>query len=259
MNKAANTAKTETGIPLTARPAPALSSSGWKKLLADGLWSNNPALIQLLGLCPLLAVSNTAINGLSLGIATAFTVLLSNLCVSACRGFILPDIRIPVYVIIISGIVTVVGLLMNAYAHTMHLRLGIFIPLIITNCAILARAEAFASRNNVIDSALDGLATGAGFALVLFVLGSLRELLGHGTLLADAHLLLGTEPVAPLIELGENYRGLLIAILPPGAFILFGLLLALNNCIRNSNHSHSTRQDAGVPESGKPEQKTPRN
>ena len=198
-------------------------------LLLDGLWHNNAALVQLLGLCPLLAVSNTAINGLSLGIATAFTVLLSNITVSACRNAILPEIRIPVYVIIISGIVTMVGLLMNAFAHDMYLRLGIFIPLIITNCAILARAEAFASKNNVFDSAIDGLATGCGFAVVLIALGGIRELIGHGTLFSDVHLLFGTAPTGPLIDFGEEYRGLLIAILPPGAFILFGLLLVLKN------------------------------
>ena len=204
-------------------------SRGWKTLLADGLWRNNPAMIQLLGLCPLLAVSNTTINGLSLGIATAFTVLLSNVFVSASKKFIQPEIRIPIYVIIISGIVTMVGLLMNAYAHDMYLRLGIFIPLIITNCAILARAEAFAAKNPVIDSAVDGIATGAGFAAVLIVLGAIRELIGHGTILADAHLLFATTPMPPLLDLGEHYRGLLLAILPPGAFILFGLLLAVKN------------------------------
>lgn len=201
----------------------------WKKLLGDGLWHNNPATVQLLGLCPLLAVSNTTINGLSLGIATAFTVLLSNILVSATKRFLVPEIRIPTYVIIISGIVTMVGLLMNAFAHDMYLRLGIFIPLIITNCAILARAEAFASRNPVFESAIDGIATGAGFAAVLIALGAIRELIGHGTLLADAHLLFGTSPLPPLIDLGEHYRGLLIAILPPGAFVLFGLLLVLKN------------------------------
>lgn len=210
-------------------------SRGWKTLLADGLWRNNPAMIQLLGLCPLLAVSNTTINGLSLGIATAFTVLLSNVFVSASKKFILPEIRIPIYVIIISGIVTMVGLLMNAYAHDMYLRLGIFIPLIITNCAILARAEAFAVKNPVLDSAVDGIATGAGFAAVLITLGAVRELIGHGTILADVHLLLATTPAAPLIELGDNYRGLLIAILPPGAFILFGLLLAVVNLTRKAS------------------------
>jgi len=218
----------KTVIPASDEPGSS-DSKRVTPLLLDGLWHNNPAMVQLLGLCPLLAVSNTTINGLSLGIATAFTVLLSNILVSASKGFLLPEIRIPVYVIIISGIVTLVGLLMQAYAHDIYLRLGIFIPLIITNCAILARAEAFASRNPMIDSAIDGLATGAGFAVVLILLGAIRELIGHGTILADAHLLTGATSSHPLIDLGENYRGLLIAILPPGAFVLFGLLLALRN------------------------------
>ncbi len=209
------------------------SGPSFKALLSAGLWSNNPALVQLLGLCPLLAVSNTAINGLSLGIATAFTVLLSNISVSASRRFILPDIRIPIFVILISGIVTMVSLLMNAYAHEMFLRLGIFVPLIITNCAILARAESFASKNTVFASTIDGLATGIGFAVVLVVLGAARELIGQGTLFADAHLLFANLSSAPLLNFGEQYRGLLIAILPPGAFILFGLLLVFKNLITN--------------------------
>ena len=228
-------------------PAP-VENRGWKTLLTDGLWRNNPAMVQLLGLCPLLAVSNTTINGLSLGIATAFTVLLSNIFVSASKHYILPEIRIPVYVIIISGIVTMVGLLMNAYAHDMYLRLGIFIPLIITNCAILARAEAFAVKNPVLDSAIDGIATGAGFALVLVALGAVRELIGHGTILADAHLLFATSPMPPLVDAGEHYRGLLLAILPPGAFILFGLLLALKNVTTRENVTKRENLTAGPAE-----------
>lgn len=228
---AGNTTATNT---TTGADRLAASTNRWKTLITDGLWTNNPAMVQLLGLCPLLAVSNTTINGLGLGIATAFTVLLSNTIVSSTRRFLLPEIRIPVYVIIISGIVTLVGLLMNAFAHDMYLRLGIFIPLIITNCAILARAEAFASRNPVIESAIDGIATGAGFAAVLIVLGALRELLGRGTLLADAHLLFNTTPMTPLLDLGDNYQGLLLAILPPGAFILFGLLLVIKNLCTQS-------------------------
>lgn len=233
MNKTANSMANPSA---TAERSPA--ENNWRTLFGNGLWHNNPATVQLLGLCPLLAVSNTTINGLGLGIATAVTVLLSNIFVSASKRFLLPEIRIPVYVIIISGIVTLVGLLINAYAHELYLRLGIFIPLIITNCAILARAEAFASRNPVIDSAIDGIATGAGFAAVLILLGAIRELIGHGTIMADSHLLFGTASSTPLIDLGEHYRGLLIAILPPGAFVLFGLLLAVKNlCLSDKNHS----------------------
>jgi len=210
------------------------SSISVKAQLYDGLWKNNPALVQLLGLCPLLAVSNSAINGLALGLATAFTVFLSNFVVSACRHMILPEIRIPVFVIIISGIVTLVGILMNAFAHELFLRLGLFIPLIITNCAILARAESFAVKNPVFASSIDGLTTGAGFAWVLVLLGALREFIGSGTVMADANLLFSRATV-PLVDISQSYGGLLVAILPPGAFILFGLLLALKNLLSNSN------------------------
>jgi len=209
-----------------------------KGQLFDGLWKNNPALVQLLGLCPLLAVSNSAINGLALGLATALTVFLSNLVVSACRHMILPEIRIPIFVIIISGIVTLIGILMNAFAHELYLRLGLFIPLIITNCAILARAESFAVKNPVFASAVDGLTTGAGFAWVLVLLGAIREFIGSGTIMADASLLF-SHATAPLVDISPNYSGLLVAILPPGAFILFGLLLALKNVLSNSNNNNT--------------------
>ena len=199
-------------------------TKAWK----EGLWSGNAALVQLLGLCPLLAVSNTMVNGLSLGLATIFTLVISNLSVSATRRWLLYEIRIPVFVLLIAGIVTSIGMIMNAWTHDLYIELGIFIPLIITNCAILARAESFASRNPVFISAIDGLTTGLGFALTLITLGALRELIGAGTLFADAHLLLG--PVARDWSLEiNNYRGFLIAILPPGAFILLGLLIALKN------------------------------
>lgn len=198
----------------------------------QGLWSANPALVQLLGLCPLLAVSNTTINGLSLGIATIVTLTLSNLCVSATRRWLLYEIRIPVFVLLIAGIVTAIGMTMNAWTHDLYLELGIFIPLIITNCAILARAETFASKNGVLHSIADGLATGFGFALVLLTLGSIRELLGAGTLLADAHLLFGAAAQQWQLQLPDGYRGLLIAVLPPGAFIILGLLIAAKNAFQ---------------------------
>ena len=199
----------------------------------SGLWQNNPALVQLLGLCPLLAVSNSAINGLALGVATIATVVMSNTLVSATRQWLIHEIRIPVYVLLIAGIVTCVSLLMNAYAHEIYLQLGIFIPLIITNCMILARAEAFASRNSVMLAARDGFIHGCGFALVLLAMGCIREMLGNGSLFANSHLLFGAATTAqPLLDLQID-RGILIAILPPGAFILLGLLIALKNYIDN--------------------------
>ncbi|OED43007.1 electron transport complex subunit RsxE [Chromatiales bacterium (ex Bugula neritina AB1)] len=213
---------------MTNKPSQVLN-----KLLIDGLWKNNPALVQLLGLCPLLAVSNSAVNGLGLGLATIATLVISNSCVSATRRWLISEIRIPVFVLLIAGIVTSIGMLMNAVTHQLYQNLGIFIPLIITNCTILARAETYASRNRVLPAAIDGLAMGAGFALVLFILGAIRELIGTGHLFANAEQLFG--PVAGNWQwtLSSDYPGLLVAILPPGAFILLSLLLAAKNIIEH--------------------------
>ena len=202
------------------------------EIARDGLWDNNPGLVQLLGLCPLLAVSATVVNALALGLATTLTLLSSNLTVSLIRHVVRPEVRIPVFVLVIASFVTTIELLMNAYFHQLYLILGIFIPLIVTNCSILGRAEAFASRNPPGRALADGLAMGLGFTGVLVALGAGRELLGQGTLLANAHLLLGEW--AWELEwsvLGEAYEGLLLALLPPGAFIGLGLLLALKNII----------------------------
>lgn len=211
-------------------------------LIKDGLWRKNPALVQLLGLCPLLAVSNSAINGFTLGLATMATLVLSNGCVSITRQWLIQEIRIPVFVLLIAGIVTMTGMLMNAWTHELYLTLGIFIPLIITNCAIMARAEIYASKNPLLPSLIDGLAMGSGFALALIALGSFRELIGTGTVMADAHLLFGEGARDWAFGLPENYRGLLVAILPPGAFIMLGLLLALKNCISTATETLSTTQ-----------------
>ncbi len=197
----------------------------------NGLWTNNAALVQLLGLCPLLAVTGTVINGLGLGIATLITLVLSNSIVSLIRPWLKSEIRIPLFVLIIASIVTIIELSMNAWFHGLYLVLGIFIPLIVTNCSIIARAEAFASKNNLLDSALDGFMMGLGFTLVLVVLGSMRELIGFGTLFANAHLMFGDIGNSMTITFGENYRGFLLAVLPPGAFIGLGLLIAIKNII----------------------------
>jgi len=197
----------------------------------NGLWTNNVALVQLLGLCPLLAVTGTFINGLGLGIATLVTLVLSNSFVSVIRHWLRPEVRIPAFVLIIASIVTAIEMVMNAWFHELFLILGIFIPLIVTNCAIIARAEAYASKNGVFDSALDGFMMGLGFTLVLVTLGGLREIIGQGTLFAHAHLMFG--PAAQKLELVliENYAGFLLAVLPPGAFIGLGLLIAIKNSI----------------------------
>ncbi len=201
------------------------------EIIRNGLWNNNMSLVQLLGLCPLLAVSNTVVNGLGLGIATLLTLVLSNSSISLIRHWLKPEIRIPVFVLIIASIVTAIQLVMNAWWHELYLVLGIFIPLIVTNCAIIGRAEAFASKNNVLNSALDGFMTGLGFTLVLLVLGAMRELIGAGTLLANAQLMFGSVGKSLTITVIPHYGGFLLAVLPPGAFIGLGLLIALKNII----------------------------
>jgi len=197
----------------------------------NGLWTNNVALVQLLGLCPLLAVTGTVVNGLGLGIATLITLVVSNSIVSLIRPWLKSEIRIPVFVLIIASVVTAIELSMNAWFHELFLVLGIFIPLIVTNCAIIARCESFASKNNLFDSALDGFMMGLGFMLVLVVLGGLREIIGFGTLFANAQLMFGSIGEVMTITFSENYSGFLLAVLPPGAFIGLGLLIALKNII----------------------------
>ncbi len=203
----------------------------YKTIINDGLWKNNPALVQLLGLCPLLAVSNTVINGLGLGLATMLTLVASNGLVSLFRHQIPDEGRLPVFVMIIASIVTTIELLMNAWFHELFLILGIFIPLIVTNCAIIGRAEAFASRNSAGPAVLDGLMMGLGFTAILVLLGALREVIGQGTLLSQAHLMFGDGARDLTIVVIEQYRGFLIALLPPGAFIGLGLIVALKNSI----------------------------
>ncbi len=200
-------------------------------IIRDGLWKNNPALVQLLGLCPLLAVSNTTINGLGLGLATMLTLVASNGLVSLLRKQIPDEARLPVFVMIIASIVTAIELSMNAWFHELYLILGIFIPLIVTNCAITGRAEAFAARNPVGPAIVDGLMMGIGFTAVLVLLGAMRELIGQGTILSEAHLMFGEGARNLTIVLFEDYRGFLMVLLPPGAFIGLGLIVALKNVI----------------------------
>jgi electron transport complex protein RnfE len=211
------------------------------EIINNGLWTNNPAFVQLLGLCPLLAVTNTVINALGLGLATIITLVASNVIVSLIRQWVRPEIRIPVFVLIIASVVTVIELVMNAYFHELFIILGIFIHLIVTNCSIIARAEAFASKNAVIPSFLDGLFMGLGFTAVLVALGALREGLGFGTLFSQAHLMFGEGSEWLQITLIENYNGYLLAILPPGAFIGLGLLIAVKNII---DKKHALRQQS---------------
>lgn len=205
----------------------------WRELLSQGLWRNNPAIVQLLGLCPLLAVSNTATNALGLGLATLLVLVCTNTMISLFRRQIPHEIRIPIYVMIIATTVTAVQLLMNAYTYSLYQSLGIFIPLIVTNCIVIGRAEAFASKNSVMHAAFDGFAMGLGMTLSLFVLGALREIIGNGTLFDGIHLLLGDWAKSLRIEFFHNDSNLLLAILPPGAFIGLGIILAVKNVLES--------------------------
>ncbi len=200
-----------------------------KDIIWNGLWKQNAGLVQLLGLCPLLAISNTLVNAVSLGLATTLVMTLSGSAVAAIRDVIPNEARIPVYVLLIAVLVTIVQLLMNAYVHSLYLVLGIFIPLIVTNCIVLARAESFASKNGVRASALDGIAMGLGLTAVLAVLGGVREILGKGTLLSGLDLVFGESAKSMVITVIPDYQGFLVAILPPGAFITLGLLIGLKN------------------------------
>jgi len=231
-----------------AAPENTVAVSQLATISNNGLWKNNVALVQLLGLCPLLAVTGTIINGLGLGIATLLTLVLSNSIVSLIRPWLKSEIRIPVFVLIIASIVTAIELIMNAWFHDLYLVLGIFIPLIVTNCSIIARAEAFASKNNLLDSALDGFMMGLGFTLVLIVLGGMREVIGFGTLFANAQLMFGSVGESMTISLSDSYPGFLLAVLPPGAFIGLGLLIALKNIIekKQSRQQVVVIKDAGT-------------
>lgn len=203
----------------------------YRTIVANGLWHNNPGLVQILGLCPLLAVSGTVVNALGLGLATAAVLTGSNVAVSSIRHWVRPELRIPVFVMVIASLVTVVELAMKAWFYQLHQILGIFIPLIVTNCVIIARAESFASKNTIARSFVDGAMMGLGFTLVLVTLGAIREIIGQGTLFANANLMFGDGASWMTVTLIDHYRGFLLAILPPGAFIGLGLLIAIKNRI----------------------------
>jgi len=214
-------------------------------IFRDAFWHRNTGLVVLLGLCPLLAVSGTVVNAVGLGLATTLTLLCSNLAVSSLRGLLRPEIRIPAFVLIIASAVTVIQLLMQAWFHDLYRVLGIFIPLIVTNCAIIGRAEAFASRNPPLAAAVDGLGTGLGFCLALVLLGALREITGYGTLFRQAALMLGEAGQSLQLTLIPEHPGFLLAILPPGAFIGLGLLIAGRNWLDARSGEKKARQAIG--------------
>lgn len=202
------------------------------EITRKGLWSNNPALVQLLGLCPLLAVSGSVVNSLGLALATLLVLTCSNMTVSLIRNIVSDAVRLPAFVMIIASLTTCIELLMQAFTYELYLILGIFIPLIVTNCSVLGRADAFASKNKIVPAAVDGFMMGLGFGLVLIVIGAIREILGSGTLFANMHLIFGESARAWELHIfGSNYPGFLVAVLPPGAFIVAGFLIALKNLI----------------------------
>ncbi len=206
-------------------------TKSYGEIIKDGLWKNNPALVQLLGLCPLLAVTGTVVNAIGLGLATILVLLGSNIAVSMIRNYVPESVRLPAFVMIIASFVTCAELLMQAFTYELFEILGIFIPLIVTNCAILGRADAFASKNPILPAALDGLMMGLGFALVLILLGAMRELVGQGTLFSGMDLLLGPAASDWEIVVFKDYPDFLFAVLPPGAFFAMGLIIAIKNII----------------------------
>lgn len=206
-----------------------MTMSEFRSLFHNGLIKQNTGLVQLLGLCPLLAISNNVVNALSLGLATTLVMAASSGAVSSVRHFVPNEIRIPVFVLIIAALVTVIDLAMNAFVHPLYLVLGIFIPLITTNCIVLARADAFAAKNHPLHSVVDAISMGLGLTLVLIVLGAIRELAGKGTLLSGIDMVFGQAAKGWVLHILPHYQGFLLAILPPGAFITLGLLIAANN------------------------------
>ena len=206
-----------------------MDTQAYREIAWNGIWKQNCGIVQILGLCPILAISTNIVNAVSLGLATILVMAMANLVIAALRNFIPYEIRIPVFILIIAALVTVVDLAFNAYLHELYLVLGIFIPLIVTNCIVLARVEAFAAKNEPGGSTVDGIAMGIGLTLVLAVLGAMREVVGSGTLLSGIDMLIpGAQPI---VLFGDNYPGFLIAILPPGAFIALGCLIAGRNWI----------------------------
>ncbi|MFZ2540666.1 MAG: electron transport complex subunit E [Gallionella sp.] len=206
-----------------------MTSQEFKDILHNGVWKQNTGVVQLLGLCPILAVSSSVVNAVSLGLATTLVMALSGAAIAPIRQLVPNEARIPVFILIIAVLVTVIQFAMNAYMYSLYVTLGVFIPLITTNCIVLARIEAFASKNPAMDSALDGLAMGLGLTAVLAVLGGIREIFGHGTLLSGIDLVFGEAAKSWVITVVPNYHGFLLAILPPGAFITLGMLIAGKN------------------------------
>ncbi len=218
-----------------------MSQVSYRELSLNGLWKNNPAIVQLLGLCPLLAVTGSVVNAIGLALATTLVLVTSNTAVSLIRNIVSDAVRLPAFVMIIASAVTCIELLMQAYAYELYQILGIFLPLITTNCVILGRADGFACKNSLGPAMYDGLIMGVGFGLILVLLGAVRELAGTGAIFANMDLLFGPAAANWKLVLVDNYQAFLLAILPPGAFIFTGLIIALKNIIDTRIQA---RQDA---------------
>lgn len=222
-------------------------SQNYRKIFADGIWNNNVATGQMLALCPLLAVTTTATNGLGMGIASTAVLLVTNILISGLRPLITPQIRIPMLIVLIATAVTLVDMAINAYMHPLYKVLGLFIALIVTNCAIFGRAESFACKNTVSLAAADALAMGFGFTWVLVAIGGMREIFASGTLFSQASLLLGEGFVWMEVTIIPNFSGIVLSALPPGAFIAMGLLIAIKRIIDRQFQKSNSANDLIVP------------
>ena len=207
--------------------------SQYGEIVENGLWKQNPGVVQLLGLCPTLAVTTSVVNGLSLGLATALVMAAANGAVSPVRKFVPSEIRVPVFILVIAALVTVIDLAIHGFAEPLHKVLGIFIPLIVVNCIVLARVESFAAKNTPVPSILDGLMMGLGLAMVLAILGGIREVIGKGTLFSGLDLAFGPSFKPYVLTVISDYQGFLLAILPPGAFLGLAGLIAFRNWAGN--------------------------
>ena len=197
-----------------------------RQIINDGLWGNNIVFSQMLGMCPAMAVTTSGTNGLGMGMATTAVLICANMIISSLRNFVSPQVRIPVFIVLIATLVTLVDMSLNAWMHDLYRVLGLFIALIVVNCAVLGRAESFASRNGIVASAIDGLGMGLGFTLALTAIGLIRELIGAGTLFSQASLLLGPDFAFLETTVVPDYGGVLMMILPPAGFLVLGLMLA---------------------------------
>jgi electron transport complex protein RnfE len=221
-------------------------SNNYKEIVTNGLWKQNPGVVQLLGLCPTLAVTTTAVNGISLGLATALVMAASNGAVSPVRKLVPSEIRVPVFILVIAALVSIIDMSINAFAQPLHKVLGIFIPLIVVNCIVLARVESFAAKNTFVPSVLDGFMMGLGGTLVLALLGGIREIVGKGTLFSGLDLVFGAEAKQFVLTIVPDYHGFLLAVLPPGAFLGLGLLIALRNWAESRNAKKADASASGL-------------